>query len=486
MEPPRRTISGRQLAMLLGDWRHRGQERFAHRALAESLRLLILDGRLPLHMWLPGERELAAALGVSRTTTSAAYGSLRDGGFLAGRSRSAPWTRLPADRGAAAHAGGYSAPAGDMIDAVHASLPAPAILHHAVAAAMEELPRHLPGTGYELVGLAELREAVAESYTKRGLATTPDQIMVTGGAQHGLSLFLRMLTGPGDRVLVEHPTYPNVLNLVAQTGCRPVPVPLTDDGWDVDMVAAATRQSAPRVAYLMPDFHNPTGLLMDVAARQAIAAAAAATKTILVVDESLVELSLGATTVPEPIAVYDQQGQIVCLGSTSKSYWGGLRIGWVRAHRELVDRLASFRPAIDLGSPILEQLVAARLVRDGVPALRERRAELTRRRDALRSALHGALPTWGFGNPPGGLSLWCELDEPVSSGLAISAERHGVRISSGARFGVGGAFERFVRIPYTLPEATLEEVAGRLAAAYAAVAGVADTRERAVTGITVG
>jgi DNA-binding transcriptional MocR family regulator len=484
MEGPRRSISASQLAALLGDWR-RGQERFAHRALAESLRLLILDGRLPLHLWLPGERDLAAALGVSRTTTAAAYTHLRDSGFLTGRSRSAPWTTLPANR-TTAQPGGYSAPAtADMIDAVHASLPAPIGLHQAVTAAVDELPRHLPGTGYELLGLPDLRNVIADSYTARGLATTPDQVMITAGAQHGLSLVMRLLTGPGDRVLVEHPTYPNVLHLAAQAGCRPVPVPLAPDGWDITMTAATMRQSAPRLAYLMPDFHNPTGLLMDMSARQAIAEAAAGTQTVVVVDETLVDLALGTTTVPPPMAVHDRHGLVVCLGSTSKSYWGGLRIGWIRARHDLVDRLASFRPVIDLGSPILEQLVVVRLLTEGAEPLAARRSALTRQRDALRSALTETLPAWRFGCPPGGLSLWCELEAPISSALALTAERHGVRIASGTRFGVGGAFERFVRIPFTLPEPVLGEIADRLALAYAAALGVSTARP-AVDTVTVG
>lgn len=484
MESPRRSISAPQLSALLGEWR-RGHERFAHRALAESLRLLILDGRLPLHLWLPGERDLAAALGVSRTTTAAAYAKLRDSGFLTGRSRSAPWTALPADR-STVQPGGYSAPAApDMIDAVHASLPAPVGLHQAVTAAVEELPRHLPSTGYELVGLPALRTAVADSYTSRGLATTPDQVMITAGAQHGLSLVLRLLTGPGDRVLVEHPTYPNILHLIGQTGCRPVPVPLGDDGWDTTMLGATMRQTAPRLAYLMPDFHNPTGLLMDAPTRHAIAEFAGVTRTVVVVDETLVDLPLDSTPVPAPLAAYDHHGLVVCLGSTSKSYWGGLRIGWIRARQNLIDRLASFRPVIDLGSPVLEQLVAVRLLTGGGDSLAARREALTRQRDALRSALSTAVPTWRFGSPQGGLSLWCELEAPISSALALAAERHGVRIASGTRFGVGGAFERFVRIPYTLSEAVLAEVADRLSIAYPAALGTT-AADHAVGGVTVG
>jgi len=126
-----------------------------------------------------------------------------------------------------------------------------------------------------------------------------------------------------------------------------------------------------------------------------------------------------------------------------------------------------------------------RLLTEGGEPLAARRAALARQRDALRSALTEALPAWRFGCPPGGLSLWCELEAPISSALALTAERHGVRIASGTRFGVGGAFERFVRIPFTLPEPVLREIAERLALAYAAALGVSTSRPAADT-VTVG
>src|SRR5919205_2765748 len=96
---PDRSISGPHLARLLGEWRAAGP---AYGALARAIRLLVLDGRLPLRTRLPGERELAAALGVSRTTTAAAYAALRDEGFLASRRGSGSWTRLPGDAAAPA------------------------------------------------------------------------------------------------------------------------------------------------------------------------------------------------------------------------------------------------------------------------------------------------------------------------------------------------------------------------------------------------
>src|SRR5215470_4588118 len=157
-----RGLSGPHLARLLGAWRSSGP---AYASLARAVRLLVLDGRLPLRTRLPGERELAEALGVSRTTASAAYAELRAEGFLASRRGSGSWTRLPADRPAAP----APAPPGEaLIDLSTAAGAAPEALHAALAAATAELPRHLPAPGYHEAGLPELRAAIAERYTRRG------------------------------------------------------------------------------------------------------------------------------------------------------------------------------------------------------------------------------------------------------------------------------------------------------------------------------
>src|SRR4051812_24825709 len=177
-----RGLSGPHLARLLGEWRSSGP---AYAALARALRLLVLDGRLPLRTRLPGERELAEALGVSRTTATAAYAELREEGFLASRRGSGSWTRLPADPPAA------PVPSPPRPGPIHPRTPAGAApegaLHAALTAATAELPRHLPGAGYHEAGLPALRAAVADQYTRRGVPTTPDQILVTAGALHALS-----------------------------------------------------------------------------------------------------------------------------------------------------------------------------------------------------------------------------------------------------------------------------------------------------------
>ena len=215
-----RGLSGPHLARLLGEWRSGGP---AYAALARAVRLLVLDGRLPLRTRLPGERELAEALGVSRTTATAAYAALREEGYLASRRGAGSWTRLPADPGVAP-APSPGGTGGGVIDLSCAASAAPdGDLHAALAKATAELPRHLPGPGYDAAGLPVLREAIAAYLSRLGAPTTADQIFVSAGALHGLTLLLRVLSGPGDRVVVEHPTYAAALDAVRACGARPVP-----------------------------------------------------------------------------------------------------------------------------------------------------------------------------------------------------------------------------------------------------------------------
>jgi DNA-binding transcriptional MocR family regulator len=457
-----RAISGPHLARLLGAWR---SSRPSYVALASTIRLLVLDGRLPLRTRLPGERELAAALGVSRTTAAAAYAALRDDGFLASRRGAGSWTRLPADRSTAPD------PAETReaeIDLSCAATAAPeGALYRALAAATAELPRHLPGPGYDALGLSVLRAAIAAHLTGRGASTSAEQVLVTAGAQHALALLLRVLAGPGDRVLVDHPTYPNALDAIRAVGARPVPVALRPGGWDLEMYAATLRQAAPRLAYVIADNHNPTGMSLPDGERERLIALAQMTRTPLVVDETLAELSLDGSPAAAPLAAHDA---VIAIGSMSKAFWAGLRIGWIRASPSLIQQLARARATVDLSSPVVEQLIAAQLLADPDAVLVPHRAALRARRDALAAALRSALPDWRFALPHGGLSLWIELDAPRSSALAALAGRHGVRLAAGPRFGVDGAFERFLRFPYTLAEPELEDAVERIAIAWRAVA----------------
>jgi DNA-binding transcriptional MocR family regulator len=483
-----RRVNGAHLVRLLGDWRT-GPLPTAYAGLASRLRLLILDGRVPLHTRVPAERELADALGVSRTTVAAAYERLREDGFLRSRRGAGTWTNLPPAGVSAAGQVATLVDSEDLIDLAHAAPPAPAEwLHAAAESAVTQLTRFLPTHGYDPLGLAVLRSAVADRYTARGAPTNPDQILATAGAQHAFALTLRALASPGDRIVVEHPTYPNALEAIRQAGCRPVPVSFGPDGWDLEMLTATIRHTAPRFAYLMPDFQNPTGFCMSEPDRTALVELSRRSGTTIVIDETLAELALDGPA-PVPLAAFaetpnaDDAGLLITTGSTSKTFWGGLRVGWLRATPPMTRRLAAARVSMDLASPVLEQLIAAELMPQIPAVLVERREWLRTARARLRDRLAARLPGWRPNAPAGGLGFWVDLGAPISSALAISAERHGVALAAGPRFGLDGAFERFVRLPYTLDAETLDLAVDRLGAAYLAL-GTEPTEDLPPRGVT--
>ena len=136
------------------------------------------------------------------------------------------------------------------------------------------------------------------------------------------------------------------------------------------------------------------------------------------------------------------------------------------------DGLAAARVGVDAASPVLDQLVAVRLLADAARIVTARRRQLGARRDALRAALADALPEWRLSVPRGGVTLWAELDGPVSSALARSAEEAGVRLAPEPRFGLDGTLERFLRLPFVVPEDRVDEAVDRLAR----LASAADAR----------
>lgn len=465
-------VRGSHLVRLLDQWRSvrgsRGARLPEYAALAAAIRGLLRDGRLPLGVRLPSERELAETLQVSRTTVTAAYRSLRESGHLASRRGSGSVTVLPEGRRVAVSGLWVDDGAGDVIDLGCASLPAPHQLDEAVAAAVAELPSLAGGLGYYPSGLPALRERVAARFTERGLPTTPDQILITSGAQHAVDLILRLLVAPGQPVLVETPTYPNALTAVRHHRARVVTTNLDPvDGWDEDLLLAEIRASRPAVAYLIPEFQNPTGHVMSRRLREHLPAAAHRAGTDVIIDESYVDLWFDAAPGLAPVASFDSHARVLAVGGMSKPFWGGLRVGWVRAAVPVITRLTALRIASDLAGPVLDQLLAAAVLDHAAEILAERRTCLRDRRDALAAALREHLPQWTFRVPGGGGSLWVELEAPVATALAQSAEEHGVRLAPGPTFGPTGTLERFVRLPFTLAEPDLLEAVRRLAAAHA-------------------
>jgi DNA-binding transcriptional MocR family regulator len=469
------SIAAPRLAALAGDF----DRAPAYAGLADRLRLLIGGGRVDIDLRLPSERDLSLALGVSRTTVTRAYASLVESGFAVARQGAGTFTRVPGgrrharDRTLTPSAGGD-----DVIDLGCAAPMALPGIAAAYAEATQDLPCYLGGHGYFPTGLPALQQAVAATYDARGLPTDPAQILVVPGALSALMVVAQGLLSARDRVVVESPGYPNSHAALRRAGARIVPSPMDVDGWDLDAVGRVVREAQPRLAYVIPDFQNPTGNLMDDVQRRAYAALLRRAGAIPVVDESHQGVGIDCP-MPRPFAAYAPDA--ITVGSASKSLWGGLRIGWIRCPERITERLVRARVALDLGSPVFEQLVATRLLEQGERHWEEQRARLREQRAALVEALGERLPEWRFRVPAGGLSLWCELPDAEAGAVALTseAERRGVVVSPGPVFAVGGGLDSFVRIPYTRPTDELRAAVDRLADAWTAVtAGSARRGER--------
>lgn len=464
---PTPSVSAARTARLVGVL---APGRPAYRALADALRLAVADGRIAAGTRLPSERELTAALDVSRTTVTRAYAVLRETGYLTSRRGSGSVASLPS--GSRVRGAGSLFPADPdegVIDLTCAATRAPAGVVEAYERGVARLPTHLAGAGYLTLGIPELREVIAERYSERGLPTRPDDILVTSGAVAGMGIVLRALLGHGDRVVVESPTYPNTVDALRRGGARLVPLAMDPDGWDVTESARTVRAAGAGLAVLIPDFHNPTGALMSDADRATLARALTAAGTVPVIDETIVEVDLdGSTAMPLPFAAHDPRA--ISIGSSSKSHWGGLRTGWIRAPRGLLPALVEARVTTDLGAPVLEQLVLLELMRTSPGLTPERRSDLCASRDALVDALRERLPEVTFRMPRGGLSLWCELPEHLdATAVALAAEDTGLLVAAGPRFAVVGGLERWVRLPYVLPPEVMVDAVERLVSALESV-----------------
>ena len=435
----------------------------AYLALAHAIRVLVMDGRLALGSRLPSERTLALALGLSRTTITATYRELVETGWASARQGSGTTVRMPV-RDRAPSIPLVPGVTTGAIDLSAAAGLAPVGTDDVVRRALEWLPRSLGGAGYEPLGATHLRERIAAWFDARGVPTDPDQVIVTPGALAALSVVLHAAVKPGARVAVDSPTYPGALGVADVVHARQVSVPLQEDGWDVDAWVETLRRAQPAAAYLIPDFHNPSGALMESDVRERLAAQLRRAGTIPVIDETLVSLDLEGGAMPTPWAALDDRA--ITVGSLSKVLWGGFRIGWIRCPSAMVEALRHQHLQLSLGASALDQLVATTYLDDPSRILTSVLARMRSAREAWLDELDWELPDWRATSPRGGLSLWVDLPRPKSAELALAGAAHGLVLVPGTRFSGDRTGARRLRLPLTLPPEVIPETVRRLAAAW--------------------
>lgn len=462
----------------LGDWAVGSGPLF--RQLALAVARTIERGALAHGTRLPAERSLAAAMSVSRGTAVAAYDLLVAEGLVERRQGSGTFAVDPGSLGLPPGREGSalvarlverSAAASDVVDLSISVLHDAGGLPHA-SVSTRDLLHVEPDTGYSPWGLAGLRAAVAELVTGWGLRTTADEIVITTGAQQAISTAAACWVRPGDVVVIEDPTYPGALSAFTAAGARLVGLPVDRNGVRVDALRDALAQH-PALVYLQPTLHSPSGAVLSEVRRREIAALVARARVPLVEDHALAGLCW--TRVPAPIAAHASDLPIALVGSISKLFWGGLRLGFVRAPAPVALRFARVKAIEDLGTSAVGQVLAERLLRakDVALFIGDRNRDLRARYEVLAARLRAELPSWRWAEPAGGLSVWVQLPSPVAEPFAQVALRGGVAVATAEALSPSGAHADRLRLSFSSPADVLEEGVARLARAWRAYTAAA-------------
>lgn len=459
-------LSAERLAARIGRWAH-GDGTLAQR-LARAVAALVESGELRAGDRLPAERALALTISVSRGTVVAAYGILAEEGVVerrqgSGTSIAGSLLRMPGS--------GRSRRGEALFSALPSSIDllrsVPQMPELAVRLVREHVPALDPMLLSETdpVGLPVLRERIARQLAEEGTPTTPEQILVTHGAQAALHLAVGELVNPGDVVLTEEITWPGLSDAVRRRGGIVEGLPVGPDGLDVLALEAAVARLRPALVAINPHHQNPTGTRLPPAARLRVAEIAAEYGVPVLEDRVLAPVAFDGI-VPPSLAALRPDAPILVVESVSKWAWSGLRIGWLRADPVLVRRLRGSRQLVDLFTSVPAQLLALDFLDRAEPLRREVSERHARMLGVLRELMAAHLPEWEYAPPRGGLSLWARLPEGSADELIRLAAMRGVSVAGSAAFAASAPADDSIRIPFTAPEELLREGVRRLGEAW--------------------
>ena len=457
-------VESATLADALSDWTTRPGP--AYSRLAEAIAGAIAQGHLGLGSRLPSERALATHLHVARGTVVAAYDVLRARGIV--RTRRGSGTVV---QSRATEARAHRAPLlSRLVDGHEAQIDlaiGAAMLEEAdladVTVSLREASRLVPAHGYAPLGVSALRGQIADRYTASGAPTTADQILVTSGGQSALSLIAATFVQPHNRVLTESPTYPGAIEIFIRAGARVEGVPRDQSGPIIQSLDHSLRDGVTRLLYVIPTCHNPSGGVMSEERRRAVLRLARDAGAIVIEDGVMEELAHRA---PPPSLAALAPDRVITIGSLSKTIWGGLRVGWIRAPAEMILRLGRMRASFELGSPGIEQAAAMQILESYDYLLPPRQRLIRERLEVLCNELRTQLPDWTFPVPRGGLCVWVKLPSGDADNFAQLALRHGVAVATGRTAAPGEEFLSHLRLAAGPPPALIREGVSRLATAW--------------------
>jgi len=459
-----------------------------YRQIAKRLEEQIVSGELPPGTPLPAERTLARRYGVNRGTVSAAYEELRASGLLQSMQGSGTWVsrylwgvkQVP--NWHAYTEGGAFLPTYPLLRRIQEASLNPDIINLAKAEpasaitpslSVEEMSESI-GSGIDLgyshpKGNPALRERIAEHVREEyGILASPEEILVTSGAQQALYLISLCLLSPGDAIAMEGPSYAYSLPLFSSAGLRLYRLPMDQQGVAVEEIRALHQAHRIRMVFVNPTYQNPTGIVWSQSRRRRVLEICRELRIPLVEDDAYGILTLaGCRKPPAPIKALDEEGVVLYVNSLSKTMAPGLRIGWLIGPISVIDRLADAKRQMDFGtSSVSQQLAVALLERHRWRRQIDRVSHhLNRQSQTMRTALRkemGGFMEWN--SPQGSYHLWCRLHKPADEQELLDlAIREGVVFTPG---GVYGAEPGWLRLTYSWEsKERLEEGIRRLAKA---------------------
>ncbi|HUV51794.1 MAG TPA: PLP-dependent aminotransferase family protein [Dehalococcoidia bacterium] len=459
----------------------RYSERPMYLQIKEALRSEIVSGTFPNGTYLPSSRQLSQELGVSRITVTNAFAELEADGFVQGDSRRGVfvlplWEKAVAtpDTSAEPTPGWQQSLSKDpgwasermRLDLLwrtrkSGTIPFNALRHDLCFLPANEFRNSLNNVLREDGGIAldyeanagylPLRQTLSQYLRHQGIQAEAEDVIITSGGQQAIDLLCQAFVHPGDTVVMENPTYPNALTAFKVRHARVVGVPVDADGMRIDILRQLLERESPRLIYTVPTFHNPTGAIMSATRRRELVLLAHEYGVPVLEDDYMREIRFGSP-IPPPVASFDRYGNIIHIGTFSKSLMPALRLGYVVARGALRERLIMLKRTADICSSSLIQRALNRYLTSGeVHKHWKRVSRLCRRRQmTMVAALERYFPKsaqWSV--VEGGFAIWVSLPQDVSARRLLNESlKHNVSFAPGELFFIEPADQPFMRLGF--------------------------------------
>lgn len=310
-------------------------------------------------------------------------------------------------------------------------------------------------------GEPEFIEALVEHMANFEEKVTADQVCVTSSSQQGLDLLSLVMVDNGAEIIMELPSYIGAIQAFERAGASMNGIRMLDDGMDLDQLQEVLKEKARknlkvRFIYTIPDYQNPSGIVMSIQKRKQLIEIASHFNVPIIEDSPYREISFTGKTLPSLWTLSNGEG-VIQLKTFSKMLFPGMRLGWITAKKEITEKFALMKQSVDLCSPSFNQLIVARYIREGkMKETIHRAVELYIRKNAcMLKVLERTMPSYvQWSKPQGGMFLWLTLPEYVNTKemLPLAAEKKAVYVT-GRPFHCDGTGQNTLRLNYSYPTA---------------------------------